>query len=157
MRPYMFLVNASGEYSLCMMEEHYPVSYQESELYQYWFVSTGKRSIIKCIQFQPLGDFLFNLCLLDYIPEKGELCDQSISNNGDVRLVLWTVAWCVEHHLNKFPEHIVVFSGNSMGRNKLYMRYIQMHRAKLLSAYIINILERNSDEVVFYVQKKVNL
>ncbi len=50
-----------------------------------------------------------------------------------------------------------MFSGNSMGRNKLYMRYIQMHGAKLLSAYIINILERNSDEVVFYVQKKVNL
>jgi hypothetical protein len=49
------------------MEQHYPVLYQVSQSHQYWFVSLGRKKIIKCVEFQPLGGNSFNLCLLDYI------------------------------------------------------------------------------------------
>ncbi len=141
----------------CNMEKHYPVLYQGSQSHQYWFVSLGKKKIIKCVEFQPLGGNSFNLCLLDYIPESNEMSDQAISNNGDVKIVLWTVAWCAEHFLHQYPNHVIVFSGNSDGRNKLYLRYIHRYQKKLFEHYSLKIDSKSNEEIVFYVQKKIIL
>ena len=157
MPPYLFLDSRCVAYLFCAMEQHYPVLYQVSQSHQYWFVSMGNKKIIKCVEFQPLGGNSFNLCLLDYIPEINEMSDQAISNNGDVKTVLWTVAWCTEHFLNQFPNHVIVFSGNSVGRNKLYMRYIQRYQKKLFVHYEVKIDLKSNEEIVFYVQKKIIL
>jgi hypothetical protein len=85
------------------------------------------------------------------------MSDQAISNNGDVKTVLWTVAWCTEHFLNQFPNHVIVFSGNSVGRNKLYMRYIHRYQKKLFVHYEVKIDLKSNEEIVFYVQKKIIL
>lgn len=139
------------------MEHHYPVLYQGEIRHQYWFVSVGKKNIIKCVEFQPLVGPSFNLCLLDYIPEKNELSDQAISNNGDVKMVLWTVAYCVEHFLNQYAYRVIVFSGHSEGRNKLYMRYIHRYRSKIFLHYSVKIEVKSEVDVVFYIQKKITL
>ena len=157
MTPYVFLDSWNSAYLFCTMEQHYPVLYQVSQSHQYWFVSLGRKKIIKCVEFQPLGGNSFNLCLLDYIPEINEMSDQAISNNGDVKIVLWTVAWCAEHFLKQYPKHVIVFSGNSDGRNKLYMRYIHRYQKKLFVHYEVKIDLKNNEEIVFYVQKKIIL
>ncbi len=144
-------------FSICTMEQHYQVLYQGGHSHQYWFVSLGNKKIIKCAEFQPLGGHSFNLCLLDYIPEINEMSDQVISNNGDVKMVLWTVAWCAEHFLNQYPNHVIVFSGNSDGRNKLYMRYIHRFNEKLFLHYSVKIDVKSKEEIVFYVRKKIIL
>jgi hypothetical protein len=139
------------------MEQHYRVLYQNGHSHQYWFVSLGKKKIIKCVEFQSLGDHSFNLCLLDYIPEINEMSDVVVSNNGDMKKVLWTVARCAEHFLNQFPNDVIVFSGNSHGRNKLYLRYINRYREKLFEDYFIKIDFKRNNEIVFYIQKKIIL
>lgn len=139
------------------MEQHYHVHIQGGHSHQYWFVSCGKRNVIKCVEFQKLGDHSFNLCLLDFIPEINEMSDQVVSNNGDVKKVLWTVAWCVEHFLNHFPGYVIVFSGHSDSRNRLYMRYINRYYANLYMRYSIRIDIKSNEEIVFYVQKKIIL
>jgi hypothetical protein len=109
------------------MEQHYPIRLLEGEIYQYWFVSIGKNEIIKCVCFTPLGskNSHVNLGLLDYLPEKQQMNDQVITNNGDSRTVLMTVAWCIEDYLNRFPNRCVVFSGTTRSRNLLYWRMME--------------------------------
>ncbi len=62
---------------------------------QYLFESTGRRSIIKAIEYTPVakrkGKVVYNLGFGDYDEQNGNIFDNSNSNNGDMRKVFRTV------------------------------------------------------------------
>ena len=49
------------------MEQHYPVHYQGGLSHQYWFVSVGKRNVIKSVKLTLIDEELkiYNLLLMD--------------------------------------------------------------------------------------------
>lgn len=62
---------------------------------QYLFESKGEKSIIKVIEYTPVGQIndkiVYNLGFGDYNEEDGNILDGSNSNNGDMRIVFSTV------------------------------------------------------------------
>jgi hypothetical protein len=88
------------------MKDSYHVQYQKSSSHQFWFVSNGRKNIIKCVQLDVMDSNrnYFHLSLLDYDENSGLLRDNVVSNNGDTLKVLWTVLHCAQLFLRRFPD-----------------------------------------------------
>lgn len=86
------------------------IEQQSDKEIQYFFVSRGKRDIIKAIQYILVerlnGVDVFNLGFGDYDLEKGEIVDDVNTNNGDSYKVFNTV-------LNTIPSFFAIYK-NSM-------------------------------------------
>lgn len=142
------------------MELHYPVQYQGGLSHQYWFVSVGKRSLIKCVQLECMNSngMFFHLSLLDYNPKNGSLCDQLVSNNGDTELVMNTVIFCIRSFLSLFPEARITLTGNSPARDRLFKMQISKLNREVLTDLLIVLDYLEEGGIIFYVSKKrVNL
>ncbi len=118
------------------MEEFYPVHYNDGVSHQFWFVSTGKRNILKCVQLDMMEETeeYYHLSLLDFDHEQGCLREDIVSNNGDTNRVLSTVAHCMILFLHRFPETKIIFTGNSRSRDRLFRIQMnnQFNKIKLL-------------------------
>ncbi len=141
------------------MEQHYPVHYQYRNKHEYWFVSVGKRKVIKCVRFTivDLSAQLYNLSLVDWQSETNSFTDQVITNNGDTTKVLQTVAYSTHCFFERFPLSTVYFSGNSSSRNRLYKMNLNNNRHLWETDYCINITKNSGNEIGFYCKKKVIL
>lgn len=137
------------------MENHYPVHYRTGSTHQYWFVSTGKRNIIKCIQLDSLfeNNCNYNLCLYDYDEYNRELTDSTISNNGDLEKVFVTIAHCLNHFFKMKSKAKISFKGNSDSRNRLYRIQINKYRKFWEQDYIIRATTKNQNEILFSISK----
>ena len=138
------------------MEQHYPVHYQGGLSHQYWFVSVGKRNVIKCIQLDSLLEEAhhFNLCLYDYDEDFKALSDTVVTNNGDVERVFVTIAYCLSHFFIFCPKARVFFEGNSASRNRLYRMQINKYRHFWNNNYVVEIVSKHPDGILFSVFKK---
>jgi len=88
---------------------------------EFKFVSVGPHGRIpKAVVFTKIGIDLYNLALGDIDPKTGELNDMSRSNNGDMEIILSTVAECIYRFTSENPEASVLMQGNSDARNRLY-------------------------------------
>lgn len=141
--------------SLCAMENHYPVHYQADSTHQYWFVSVGKRNIIKCIQLDSLSEnnCNYNLCLYDFDEYKRELTDSSVSNNGDTEKLFITIAYCLSHFFYLNSKAKITFKGNSESRNRLYRIQINKYRKFWNEDYVIKVITKNQNEFLFFISK----
>jgi hypothetical protein len=72
------------------MKDSYHVQYQKSSSHQFWFVSNGRKNIIKCVQLDVMDSNrnYFHLSLLDYDENSGLLRDNVVSNNGDTLKII---------------------------------------------------------------------
>ncbi len=115
------------------MEEFYPVHYNDGVSHQFWFVSTGKRNILKCVQLDMMEETeeYYHLSLLDFDHEQGCLREDIVSNNGDTNRVLSTVAHCMIRFLHRFPESKIIFTGNSRSRDRLFRLQMNNQSNKL--------------------------
>ncbi len=140
------------------MENHYPVQYQPGKEHEYWFVSIGKRNVIKCIHFSviDLNTQLYNLSLVDWQIETLSLSDKIITNNGDTSMVLNTVAYGIYCFFQIIPDATIYFSGNSNSRNRLYRMQINNNRELWEHDYQVDIIQNSENEIGFYCKKKVN-
>lgn len=138
------------------MENHYPVHYQPGKEHEYWFVSIGKRNVIKCIHFSAvdLNTQLYNLSLVDWQIETLSLSDKIITNNGDTSMVLNTVAYGIYCFFQIIPNATVYFSGNSNSRNRLYRMQINNNRDLWEHDYQVDIIQNSENEIGFYCKKK---
>jgi hypothetical protein len=88
-------------------EDHY----KSEGLLRYYFLSQGKRDIVKAIQYHYVDDFenspLFNLGFGDYDPETKIISDEEISCNNDQYKVLHTV-------LNTIPTLFEVYDNAAL-------------------------------------------
>lgn len=142
------------------MEQHYPVHYQGGLSHQYWFMSIGKNSVIKCVQLEcmNLNSMFFHLSLLDYNPKNGSLCDQLVSNNGDLELVMNTVIYCIKNFFSLLPDARITFTGNSPARDRLFKMQISKLNQEVLTNLLIVLDHLDDGGIIFYVSKKrVNL
>ena len=156
MQPYMFLDWWLGLLSLCTMEQHYPVHYQLGKKHEYWFVSDGRRKVIKCVRFSlvDLSAQLYNLSLVDWQYETNSFTDKIVTNNGDTIKVLQTVAFSMQCFFDRFPHSTVYFTGNSPSRNRLYKMQINNHRNLWENEYCIIVILNSQNEIGFYCKKK---
>lgn len=94
----------------------------------YEFISVGRHGHIKkIIALTPFseGSSLYNLGFGDLVEATGDWTDKRISNNGDRRKVLATVAAAVADFLNWHPNAAVYARGNEAMKNHLYRRGIE--------------------------------
>lgn len=86
------------------------------------FLSKGpKGSIIKAVQFQPLGAAnIYNLAFGDKNSETGEIDDKVVTDNGDTEKVLATVVAVVYVFAEQFPDAWIYVTGSTTARTRLY-------------------------------------
>ena len=88
--------------------------------HRFEFESVGKRSIKKVILYQETTlDSFYNLTLADLLPD-GSTDIESISNNGDMPVILATIAQSIMIFLKTYPFSRIAFSGSSESRTRLY-------------------------------------
>ncbi len=103
-----------------MLFPRYELEAEES-LEVFEFISVGdKGEIIKIVQFLHISDNLYNLGFGDKNLETGEISDIIVSNNGDSRKVLATVAASVYAFTGKYPNAFVFATGSTKARTRLY-------------------------------------
>ncbi|MCF0061197.1 hypothetical protein MUK70_18315 [Dyadobacter chenwenxiniae] len=84
------------------------------------FLSIGKRNIPKTvIYYKSDNPAVFSLTLAS-IKSDGNLDFQTTSNNGDMKIILATVVQTLKIFLAAYPKAVVVFTGNSPSRTRLY-------------------------------------
>ena len=139
------------------MERHYQVHYQFGSTHQFWFRSEGKRTIIKCVQFDKMGDLsgLYHLSLLDFDWTTNLLMDNVVSDNGDLERVMDTVLHCVNLFLIFEPDAKISFTGNSISRDRLFRRQIAKSFGRWNSILKIQILIHKNGGIVFTVTRRI--
>jgi hypothetical protein len=156
MPPYVFLESWNSAYLFCTIEQHYPVHYRSGETHQFWFVSVGRRNVIKCVQLDLLEENpdVYNLCLYDVNEDSGELSDSLVSNNGDLLKLFSTIAVCLKSffHIDSFAS--ISFQGNTVSRNRLYRMWISKFKPYWQDEFDIEVQENNGNEFVFIIKKK---
>lgn len=83
---------------------------------RYYFVSKGKKDIVKAVQYQYVKHFndcpLFNLGFGDYNLETGTVSDEEVSNNDDQYKVLHTVLNTVPGLFYAYGNGILMVQGS---------------------------------------------
>ena len=78
------------------------------------FISSGPNGdITKLViftEFNPMRK-IYNLALVDVI-ENDKISDRNLSNNGDIRKILATVAQAVINYTSTFPDRTIYFKGS---------------------------------------------
>lgn len=101
------------------------------ESYYYEFYSEGPNGSVKKVveyyRLQELEAEVFNLAFGDWNENSDRINDLSVSNNGDREKVLTTVAATVTDFIKDHPDAIIIATGSTLSRTRLY----QMGIAKL--------------------------
>lgn len=132
----------------------------------YKFISEGpKGEIKKVVDYLELGFLnLFNLGLSDEDESTGLNNDKAISNNGDTRKVLATVAFTMQRFIYKYPQARILIEGNSASRIRLYRINISKYLNDILRIFNVyglrnskwELFERNISYSAFLITKKNN-
>jgi hypothetical protein len=130
----------------------------------YEFVSDGpKGKVTKLIEYTEttLKGF-YNLGFGDKDPTTGKINDAVITNNGDSKKVLLTVASTVYSFMNNYPNSWVYATGSTKARTRLYRIGISNNLTDILQDFEIHGLkdnswqrfEKNVDYDAFLIRKK---
>ena len=114
---------------------------------RYRFTSEGTKGLnqVKIIEFYPIEnedfDFpenipLFNLGFGDTL-DGIEVNDKARSNNGDMEIVLRTVAESVELFLTEYPSAAIFFEGSTPSCTRLYRKMINKYYEDISKNFII--------------------
>ncbi|GAB4053845.1 DUF6934 family protein [Spirosoma litoris] len=93
---------------------------------RYEFISVGRKGHIrKIVEYSYLdGLNLWNLGFGDFDPIRNKIDDEVISDNGDGRKVIKTVALTLVQFLEEYPKETVIFMGSDSRRALLYNRIV---------------------------------
>jgi hypothetical protein len=121
----------------------------------YEFISIGKKGTIhKAIKFTRTSyDEIYNLGFGDVIEmhQTGDLSidDTVKSDNGDIELVLATVAYSVYAFTELYPEKFILFLGSTPQRTRLYRMAIYKNMEEISKTfYIFGVVKNDKDELV---------
>ena len=88
----------------------------------------GTNPVIKMVEYLPIirmGRKYYNLEFGDYSPEKDRIDDRVVTDNGDMRRVLKTVATTLETFFEEFPDKEVHIDGSDSVRRAYYHKLIR--------------------------------
>ena len=131
---------------------------------RFQFQSIGKRGVFeKVILITQMHDLVYNLALLDYEPINKTYNDLSITDNGDMPVVLSTVISSIKIFTNKYFDRSIYIRGNTSSRTRLYQ--ISIAKVYGMLKYDFNIygekdeawvrFEPNINFDSFLIQKKL--
>jgi len=84
------------------------------------FLSIGRKQIPKAVIYNQSADpQIFSLSLANVLSD-ASLDFKTTSNNGDLKTVLATVIQTLTVFFNVYPEALVIFTGNTRSRSRLY-------------------------------------
>ena len=132
---------------------HMPYSFRIEDSLRYTFVSLGRTSIEKAVDFSriPGIDDVYNLGFGDLLPD-GSIDVNVTSNNGDILKVLSTVVEITRDFTTHFPEVELFFIGSSEERTRLYARILKMYYSEFRKDFKISglvIKGQSYEEAVF--------
>lgn len=112
---------------------------QTDDTTQFFFESIGPKGLIqKAVIFSLISSSdIYNLALGDVKPGTTEIDDQSVSDNGDMPVILATIFQITHQFLSDHPASTVLFRGNSPSRNRLYRMAINRAREELLTYFVM--------------------
>ena len=111
----------------------------ESDGLKYFFDSIGKETIEKVVVYQHLSMQslierglppqmqVYNLAFGDRIAGTDDFSDQIASNNGDMEMVLSTVADTTFYFWEGYPQANLFLTGSSVSRTYLYQKKIERY------------------------------
>ncbi len=103
----------------------------------YWFISDGRKQILKRVNFDPIGINLYNLALGDYDEKSGKFDYEIKSANGDYEKVFSTVAKIISDFLSCYPYYAVIIKGNIEYKTRAYLIAINKFYDELESIFDI--------------------
>lgn len=123
--------------------KHNTYSYLRSTPTRYFFISIGKRRIVKVVDFIPTArKNIVNMGFGDLQPD-GSINDSISSNNGDLIKVLSTVIDIFRDFTIKNPDIEIFFIGSTAERTRLYGRILKTHYEEFRKNYIISIIAKS--------------
>ncbi len=123
----------------------------KNDFYGFEFTSEGtKGKIEKIILFTPTPmENVYNLGFGDYDAVSGQIDDNVVSNNGDTKKILATVANSVLIFTEKYPDFSVVATGVTPARTRLYRMGIQEYWTEIsANFYILGFKENYWEEFI---------
>lgn len=110
------------------------------------FESKGKRAIEKRVIFQKLNiENYYQLALVD-LKEDGTFDDKIVSDNGDRNKVLTTVFQILNYFLTIYPDVVVLFTGSTDSRTRLYQIALSSELERASKLFNISGFQNNSFE-----------
>ena len=88
----------------------------------YEFISKGpKGDIRKLVKYEKYDNAdIYNLGFGDKLGETNKFDDKVVSNNGDSKKVLATVAATLYKFTDEYPDAVIAATGSSLARTRLY-------------------------------------
>jgi hypothetical protein len=117
---------------------------------EYTFYSEGRHGRIeKIIRFIKMPDYpnIYNLAFGDLDSKTNQVSDTVISNNGDTRKVLATVALAVSDFLWYYPNCMVIAEGSTSSRTRLYQMALVANMDVVLNRFRLYGLLNNEWEI----------
>ncbi len=149
-----------------MFGSHYRVE-TSKDFQTYEFVSVGQRgNITKVVRYSEINvKGFYNLGFGDKDPVTGLISDLIVSNNGDSHKVLATVAATLYAFTNENPDAVVVATGSSEARTRLYRMGITNNIEEIEKDFIIMGLTESHWEIfrrdvvysAFLVRRKIQI
>lgn len=126
---------------------HYPSHVDDSRL-QYTFISVGpKGEIEKVVVFTPWGDpEIYNLGFGDRMAGTTEIDDLAVTDNGDMLLIIATVAAIADDFLQNHIGASLFIAGSTPSRTRLYRMLIGRNMGWLRNSLIVLGLTQNEWE-----------
>ncbi len=103
----------------------YPFDIPQSSTYT--FLSEGKRSITKVVDFSFTGIESYVCAGLGDVLEDGSVDEEVISNNGDLGRLLGTLIQILLDYTAKFPKAVLFIAGIDERRTQLYWRTLRLY------------------------------
>jgi hypothetical protein len=128
----------------------------ESEKVEFRFTSIGEKGLIeKIIEFQKKPQGFWNLAFGDVTEDDWE--DNIITDNGDLRKVIQTIANAVYLFLTIYPDQEIIIIPLDRQRKLLYNRVIQQRWHEIEPFFIVKaiVLEGENPKFENYSFKKI--
>lgn len=107
--------------------------------YRYNFRSvSSEKEVLKVVRFSETQlDDIYNLSLLDRLPEGSESTDKTESKNKDMNVVLATVMQIIVDFLDRNPLWIVYIEGSEEKRKRVYQILLNREYDRLHDKFVI--------------------
>lgn len=118
----------------------YHTTYEYSKIHtcRYSFISTGKRTIIKVVEFTLTSKRnVYNLGFGDLLPN-GEIDDTANSNNGDIIKIFATIIDILQDFTGRNPSYIILFLGSTPLRTLLYKRILKAYYQSFSADFFVS-------------------
>lgn len=106
--------------------EQYPLTNNPENYYEFYSEGpNGKiKKVVEYYRFTDMEAEVYSLAFGDWDATRFRMNDLATTNNGDRNKVLATVAATVIDFMNKHPDSILIATGSTPSRNRLYQMAI---------------------------------